>query len=206
MSKFADIAKGRRARRMVPFPGTIAPAEGAPEQVLDLIVLSGTEEAEVLERARSFARNKGVDAPKAGDPEYDLGLMVHTLLVACKDHDSPPEAPAPFFASASEILDNLDRERISYLYTLQQVWQDELSPNGAKGLDEEKIWQLIIEAAEEEDTHRFFERLPPATLGRLLHFTARRLLSALRSKSDSSSISEPTSSSDNVTPGGEAPN
>lgn len=192
MSKLSDIVKGRKARKTVPFPGTIAPAEGAPEVVLDLVVLAGDEEADVFERARAYAKSKGVDAPKSGDPEYDLGIMVHTLLRACLDHDSPVEAPAPFFASAEQILEHLDRERIIYLHTLQQVWQSEISPSGAKALTEDRIWEFIVEAAEQEDPLRFFEKLPPASLGRLLHFTARRLLTALRSKSLSSSSSGPT--------------
>lgn len=196
MSKFADIAKGRKARKTVPFPGIIAPAEDAPEVVLDLVVLSGSELADVLANARAFAKGKGVDAPKPAEPEYDLGLMVYTLLVACKDHSSPAEAPTPFFASAAEILDNLDRERIAYLCTLQEIWQQELSPVGTKDLTEEKIWELVVQASEEEDPLRFFEQLPPATLGRCLHFTARRLLNVLRLKSASSSLLEASGASE----------
>lgn len=203
MSKLSDIVKGRKARKVVPFPGVIAPAEGQQaEIVLDLVVLAGDEEAEVLERARAYAKSKGVDAPKAGEPEYDLGLMVHTLFRACLDHDSTPEAPTPFFASADEILKYLDRERIVFLYTLQQVWQDEISPSGSKHLTEDRIWEFVVAAAEEEDPTRFFEKLPPASLGRLLHFTARRLLSALRSKSGSFSSSGLTGAS---TPSGSEP-
>lgn len=196
MSKLSDIIKGRKARRKVPFPGIIDSTPGAPEVVLDLQVLDGEQEAEALARARAFAVGKGVSAPKSGEPEYDLGLMVHTLLLAAIDHDSPDEAPAPFFASSEEILRHLDRERIAYLYTLQQLWQEDLSPTSSKNFSEDRIFEIAIEAADEEDPLRFFEKLPPATLARCLVFTARRLRDVLRLKSLSSSSFETAGSSE----------
>lgn len=184
----------------MPFPGIIDPQDGAEtgELVLDLIVLSGGEEAEALARARAFAKGKGVDAPKPGDPEFDLGLMVHTLLLACLDHSSPAGAPAPFFVSPDEILQHLDRERIAHLYAMQQAWQEELSPT-TKALNEEQILQLVIEAADAEDPLRFFEKLPPGTLARCFLFTARQLRTLLRLRSEPGSSSIPGGGSASTT-------
>lgn len=195
MAKLADIIKGRRARRTVPFPGIID-TEGTDqaELVLDVMVLDGENQALALQRAREFAKGKGVDAPKPGDPEYDLGHMVHTLLLACVDHTSPADAPAPFFSSVEQILKHLDRERIAFLHAQWEAFQDSLSPL-SKALNEPAIWQMVVEAAAEEDPLRFFEKLPPATLARLLHFTAKQLVTVLQHKSGSSSLSALTGAS-----------
>lgn len=195
LASFQDILRGKKARRTVPFPGVIGTelpdGAAAPTIVLDLVVLDGIQEAQALAGARAFAKSKGVDAPKEGEPEYDLGLMVHTLLASCLDHDSPTGAPAPFFASAEQILQHLDRERISYLYTLQQVWQDELSPV-RKTLDEGEVLGFVLRAAEAEDPGRFFEELQPAMLARLLHSTAKQLVTLLRIRSLPGSSSGPS--------------
>jgi hypothetical protein len=190
VSRLSDIKKGKKARKTVPFPGILAQEDGQDGFVLDLVVLTGNQEADALSRARAYAKGKGVDAPKDGEPEYDLGLMVHTLLLACVDHSSPEDAPAPFFISADEILENLDRERIAYLYTLQQLWQDSLSPAPSKHVTEEQVWGIVIEAADAEDPLRFFEKLPPVTVARCLLFTAKLLRNALLPKLQPSSSSD----------------
>jgi hypothetical protein len=195
LADLTDILKGKKARRTIPFPGVVRTelpqGETAPTVVLDVVVLDGHQEAAALAGARAFAKGKGVDAPKEGEPEYELGLMVHTLLLACLDHESPPGAPAPFFASADQILQHLDRERISYLYTLQQVWQDELSP-ARKSLDEGEVLGFVLRAADAEDPLRFFEELQPAMLARLLHSTAKQLVTLLRIRSQLGSSSSPS--------------
>ncbi len=160
-----------------------------PQIEVDLRVLEADLEEKVLVDARSDAIGRGVAEPKFGEPIYDLRLMLHTLLASCVDRDSPPTAPAPFFASVDEILGALDRERIAYLYTLQQVWQQDLSPTKHGTLTEEKILEIALNAADEDDPLRFFEKLPPETLARCFHFTARRLRNLLMLRSPSGSFS-----------------
>jgi len=183
MAKFKDLQKGKKARRTVPFPVPIG-YEG-PEIEVDLRILEGDAEELILRNARADAIARGVAEPKVGEPIYDLRLMIHTLLASCVDRDSPTDAPAPFFVSVEEILGALDRERIAHLYTLQQVWQEDLSPTGRQELTEERVIGIALEAADAEDPQRFFEKLQPAMLARCFHITARLLRNLLLSRSPS---------------------
>ena len=187
MTRFDDILKGKRARRTVPFPEPLyAPSrpDGAPPEaqvVVDLVVLSAEEESRALADAVKFAKGLGIEDPKPDTPLYDLGLMIHTILIGCVDHDSPMDAPAPFFKSAEQVRQGLDRERIAYLYTLQQVWQEDVSPT-RKRFDDNRLLELVIDAADEEDPLRFFEKLPPATLARCFRSLAKQHLTLLRAR------------------------
>lgn len=199
MARFADILKGKRARRTVPFPQAPSLPGGAPPEaqedlVVDLVVLSAEEEAKALGEAIRFAKKNGDDDPKPNTPLYDLGLMIATLLVSCLDSESPEEKPVPFFANSDEIMANLDRERIAYLYALQQVWQDELSP-ARKRMSEDEMLTFVLEAAGTEDPLSFFEKLPPGTLARCLVFSGRLLLTLRQHRLPASSSSTPTGTS-----------
>lgn len=177
MAKLKDLMRGRKARRTVPFPMPIG--TDGPGIEVDLLVLDGDKEEGVLVAARADAISRGVAEPKLGEPIYDLRLMLHTLLASCVDRDSPPDAPAPFFASVEEILGALDRERIAHLYALQQVWQESLAPTKRENLTDERVLEICLEAADEEDSLRFFEKLQPVTLARCFHFSARQLRNLL---------------------------
>src|SRR6185503_10971841 len=132
MSRFENILKGKKARKPVEFPAPIDAENPEKKTLVDLVVLSGDEEAAAIQAARAYAKAKGADEPKAGDPHFDLGLMVHTLARACLDPDAPgsfafffavTEGSEDFDEMAKSILGRLDRERIAYLHGLQQVWQ-----------------------------------------------------------------------------------
>jgi hypothetical protein len=138
-----------------------APAEQVP--LVALVVLTGEEEAIALAGAREFAVKRGVVDPKPDDPIYDLGLIVHTLLLGCVDPESPVDAPVPFFTSAEQILKNLNREQTVHLHAQHEFFQDETSPR-AKRLSNEEFLSWLVGVAESESPSDFFEKLGPAML------------------------------------------
>lgn len=127
MPKFSDIAQGAQARK--PFEFTL-PSGTVCKVALALVL--GEAEATVLKKARDFAKERGVDDPRNGDPLYELGIWVHTIALGVVDPDSPPEAPLPFFdGGPAQILNErtgLGREWIALLFGAQQGFQDELAP------------------------------------------------------------------------------
>jgi hypothetical protein len=151
---------------------SVAPA---PPTLVDLIVLTGEEEAHVLEKARAFAVGKGVPEPKQGEPLFDLGVMVYTLLLAVIDNDSPAGAERPFFDSAEQILQHLDRERVAYLHALQELWQDECAPL-RKDLSEQEMLDWVLQLAESEDPQVPFGKLRPGSLWIYMRSLARLLV------------------------------
>lgn len=222
MGRLADIAKGTRAIRRVELPlvnnrCTLLPdlEELADQRAADraaweesrqgseptttvtvgLRVLLGAEAAEVLSHAAAFARSKGVTEPRDGDPLYELGKMVHTLLLAAVDPDSDPRAVTPFFASAEEILtsEHLGRDGIIYLFEQQEIWQEHCSPQLARFAPDE-LMGLIAKLSEDRDGS-FFAKLRPAMRLILSRTSASLWLSSLMDKSLSGLISEADTSS-----------
>lgn len=198
-ASFTDILRGAKARKPVAFPrpsitAALLSKEPTEEVLVDLMPISGEEEAGVLSRARAFAVERGVVDPKPNDPIYDLGLMVETLAVGCIDHESPADAPARFFASADEIRTYLDRERIVYLYELHALWQDELAPLG-RTLSEDEYYKAVLKLADAEDPSLPFAMYRPAILGNFMLSMARQLRDLVLAKSPlGSSLSSDTTS------------
>jgi hypothetical protein len=154
--KFSTIQKGRRAERAIDLPGY----EGHVPLLLRPI--TGQEEADVLRLAFEFAAQKGNEKPSAGDPLYDMGMMVHTLAIACLDTESPPDARTPFFdGGAKQILDELSRESIVHLYERQELWQDECSPY-LRRMTSEDLIAKVAEVANSSDDAPFIG-MSPAT-------------------------------------------
>lgn len=220
--KFQDVAKGTRARKAVAFPlaetraeslaqlpeldaqraakAHAAPPGAAPppapedEVLVDLRVLTGAEESLVLQRAREYAIERGVEAPKDGDPLYEVGKMAETLALGCIDHDSPEAAPENFFASAKEVLDEMDSDRIAYLFARWELWQGECSPQVGT-LTQEQYYATLVQMAVSDDD-RPFAALRPATQWALLRTTAVLLLRQPEARSlfTSDSKTKPTGS------------
>lgn len=191
MSRFATIQKGKRARKTIECPAPLgAPVDYVPVPV-DLVVLSGDEEAEAIAGARAYAKRLGVEKPGENDPHYDLGLAVHTLVRALVDTAEPgffvyfladkPESK-DFGAMVSVLLESFDREAITYLYQLQQVWQDECSPWG-KGDTEGQILEKLMALRGVSDPAVPFRLWRPATVGSLLLTTVSRLAFLLSDRS-----------------------
>jgi hypothetical protein len=166
MSRFAAIARGTRALKRVPFTIWETTVEVA------LRPLNAMEEGEAFAGARAYAVGKGVPDPKPGERLYDLGLMVETLARGCVDADAPT---APFFASAVEILEHLDTDRIALLFEQHQAWQDECAPR-PKEMGGEEFLALVLRAAEDESNGA---ESPFSTLQPVLRASSERTLARL---------------------------
>lgn len=210
MSRFQSILLGQKARKTIEFPAPLGAEDYKPVNV-DLIVLTGTEEAAAIAGARAYAKANGVDDPRENDPHYDLGLMVHTLVRACMEHAGPGSTASGYFFAEDEgatdfgpmvltMLEHLDRERITYLYQLQQVWQAECSPWG-NGDTEDQILQKLQRLRGVGDPAFPFKVWRPATVGSLLLSTVNRLFALLPdSWEPGSSSGTPTPSSTRGSP------
>lgn len=190
--KFRDIALGNRATKTIPLPLVRDPgAEATAAPMVALRVLNGEEHAEVLEKALQFAKSGGSESPEAGDPLYQFGIQVHTVLVACVDPDAPnPESPdARFFSSVDEIMSSplIGKDVISYLYELQQAWQEHCSPR-VNELTQAEYYNQVAELAKSTDPLGFVA-LPLGTRWSLARTMAEQLLILLTAKSSSSETS-----------------
>ena len=170
-------------------PGSVTPEASDAPALVDIVVLSGVEEAKALEMARAAAVRAGVADPKPNEPLYDLAFMVQTLLIGCVDHDSPSNAPVPFFESAEQILKNLNRDQITHLFVQHEHWQDECSPR-AKDLTEDQFYTWLVGVAESESPSDFFELLRPATLWRFTRTMVKLLAISRADKLGPGAISE----------------
>ena len=171
MAKMRDFARGKRARKVVPatmHDGTVIPGGIA------LVPLLTDDEADVVGLATAWAEGKGSKAAKPGDPLFERGLQVFTILRSCMDPDSPELAPEPFFASAEEIGQTLDPDRVTLLYFQQRAFQDKMAPPG-KDMEPydfvRMIWSLASE--EEDPTDIPFDYLPRAAQRSFLRTAAR---------------------------------
>ncbi len=202
MPTFSTIIKGTRAVKVIDFPADNtrcalladlpelaaqraqdAQAAARPEQAtpeaqpkIGLRVLTGIETAECLHKAREFAISKGVASPAAGDPIYDLGIMVHTLAIGCVDPDSPESSRALFFdGGASQILEGLDQDRIAFLYARHEIWQDECSPQALRLTTQDAYAHIVKVTVSDDDT--VFTQMRPGLAWTLFRFMACQLLS-----------------------------
>ena len=177
--KFSNLQLGARAERVVELPGHTH--DGKP---VTLIVrpLTGTEESDALRRGFEFAIQEGNPKPCAGDPLYDLGMMVHTLVLGCLDPDSPADDRQPFFdGGAPQVLKLLGREIIHFVYQRHELWQDECSPY-ARNLSATELLAKVQEVASSTDDAPF-SRMSPATRWLFTRTTARLLLDSREGKS-----------------------
>lgn len=171
----SDIEAGTKARKAVPFSmgdgapqlhvndaGQLVPTDGSGVVLVDVRVLDILEEAQCAADARSFAKAQGVDDPREGNPIYDYALMVHVVVRATIDHDSPADKPEPFFDGGATQAWKLDRERVAMLYEHQASWQAACSPRKMKLSEDEFIAWASSVAVDDSDAP--FELLPLATV------------------------------------------
>lgn len=189
--KFSDL-RNSRASRAVPKVVTLPVYTGgdAREEVkVGLRFIGGGESASIMVSAGEFAIANGAKDPKPGDALFELGLRVHTLLVACVDPDEAGTAGARFFDSIDQILEKgeadpmLGRDGIAFLFEEHEAWQDFCGPQ-PPGLSDETLWTKVMEVAASEDP-LVFEALRPSTRWRLARFMASQLLILLTSKLES---------------------
>jgi hypothetical protein len=184
MAKFSAIAKGTRARESV----TFTTLDGQ-EVRCDLRILVGADDEAILAAATKRTKDNGGETID-GDPQFAFQIDAQTVACACTDPESPPEKPEPFFANATELLENLDRDRIQLLAAQQRVFQDSVAPRSS-GLSPEEYMRVIIEldSTPEGDTHPFVTWRPRLQLT-LVRTLAKQLLISLTHKSPSSSSEE----------------
>lgn len=184
-SKFnPDVAAlGIRAER----PASLPLSSTTSFDVL-LRPLTGTEEGLVLSRSRAYAKENGVEDPKETDALYALGIMANTIALASLDPDTPANArELSFDGGASQILGDLGREQIAFLYERQQLWQEECSPT-LRRMSAEELMAHAIKIAEAQDDLPFVQLAPVMRLT-LVRILARQLLSSPEAKSPSGSVS-----------------
>lgn len=210
MAKFSQIAKGAAARHPVTFP-----LLSGQEVTCAVVPLIGEAEADVLTGARAFAVSRGVADPKAGEPIYELGLWIHTLVRGCVDADSPEDKPEPFFdgkdadgkalpdGGVQQILDprrGLDRDRIALLFQAQQAWQDECAP-GPKTLDPAQyLAEVYRHAGVPEGLALPLEEWRHAMRRSFMRSTCKALVDALQLKSLFGSLTQDTPRSSTSSP------
>ena len=204
------ILDGILARKPVPFslrPGPLPVAtqnaDGSwtyPTEAgvffVDVRPLTSLEEAEALSKARAFAVERGVKEPREGDPVYDRAVRTFFVAASCVDHESPKEAPEAF--CTAEDAWKLDGERIALLYEQQVAWQDEISPRRLTLSEAEYVGYMTALAVAGEDLP--FDLVPLATQRACLRISARQLFGSPTPKSQPTSDSAPSKSSDNPTP------
>lgn len=189
MARFSSIARGTLART----PVTLT--FGETRVMVDVRPLLVTEEIEALSLARAHARAKGLDQPKEGEPVYDLAVMAHVVTLAAIDHDSPADAPVPFFDSVDQAL-SLDRDRLHLLYESQTEWQQQCSPRQTTMTPEEYAGLVFALAGGSEGADPFFNRLPRALLVSCMRTMAAQLLSSPTPRSPSTSSTSPSGASE----------
>jgi hypothetical protein len=210
MASFSQITKGTRARKTVALPMGNGPAfrpemeEGGAVRFspagdfipVDLRPLSPGELADALSKARARAIALGVVDPSDGNHIYDLAEMEYTLAMACVDHDSPADAPRPFFDGGVEQIRSsaeLGRDRLAFLFEQFQLFQDECSPTIAKVSAAEFMGSIAMLAGDEGAS--FFWSMGPTLRASCTLFLARQWLTSPSPRSPSSPTSEPAGTS-----------
>lgn len=191
--RWGAVAKGRKARHVVeltdltgtPVPGGVA-----------LVPLMYGDDAGVAEKALLFAKARGVESPKPGDPLYERGMMLFTVLLTALDPDSHEDRPEAFFASEEEILKTIDPDRVAMLFYQQREWQRLTSPNAKDFDDPMEMVRVLQGCASDEVPERPFDALPWRARRTYLRVWANMLLTlpALKSLSGSGLLDALTSS------------
>lgn len=197
MAKFSEVAAGTRARRAIklPLPGAQVDGETGewlgPTDTLDIRVLRDDEYTDVLERALAFAKKRGLEKPEDGDAIYERGKMLHTLVLACIDWESPKEAPEPYFNGGWEQIhtsEAMTPEVVGYLFLQQQLYQDEISPL-LGSLSQAELLAASIKTAGGDMS--FFVNSRPGVQWSFLRFLASQLIASLARSSPSTPPYEP---------------
>jgi hypothetical protein len=160
-----------------------APSVASDDQVMvDLRVLTGAEESQVLQKARDYAIERGIESPTNGEPIYEIAKMAETLALGVIDHDSPEAEPCPFFdGGAKQLLDEVDGDRIAFLYARWEMWQGECSPRIGTLSGEQFYSQMVKVTVAEDDLP--FTQMEPITRWVFARTLAALLLNSPEGKS-----------------------
>lgn len=192
MSRIGQLLKGLNEERVIELelPGP----RGARSTVrLGVRALPAWDETDIRTKALAFAKERGAPADDS-DPIYVMGVWVNTILLAYVSVDEEDKGK-PAFDNVDEILHGLDRDRISYLYEQQALFQEE---SGARkeSLSPGEMIAATLEIARAEVGARElpFWRWGHTARASYMHFMANLLLhsEAFASLSTSDSSAKPT--------------
>lgn len=201
---FSLVAGGVSKIRRVPF--TLI---SGVEVTCGVRILLDADDDAIDTAARAAAVARGVPEPKRGEPIYDRWVRLFSLLFACVAVSADPDAPVsddpPLFfdGGVEQIQHHLDRERIAYLFSMQEQWQALIAPR-QRGLNRDQFMQAVYThamATTGEDDLPFW-RWHPALQESYLVTTASLLIgsavikSAYGSDSGTSSTSSSQASSE----------
>ena len=196
--KFGKLVKGITDVRPVEL---LLPGADAPITV-GLRPVTAWEESDVTAKATAFAKSKGVEKPSENDYQFVLGVWTNTLLTSCQAYadmefaseDGPSityKKGEPMFASVEEILQGLDRDRISYLYEMQQRIQEDHGMRKERMSQEEMLAAVQqIAMSEVGEANLPFWRWGPNLRASFMHFLASMLFFSRQDKSPSGGPSE----------------
>lgn len=184
--KFAALVKGQADVRPVEL---LLPGHDQPI-VIGQRPLSAWEEKDVIDKALLMFDPKGHSKPDNDDPRYVMSIWAHTLALSCQCMDGDDKGK-PFFADATEILHGLDRDRVSYLYEMQQRIQEDHGMRKER-LSPEEMMGAVHELVTEEvgDSTLPFWKWGPSARASFMHFLANMLFHSASDKSLFGSTSE----------------
>ena len=206
--KFSSIVKGIKDVRPVEItlPGADVP------MVVGLRALTAWEESDITAKAMAFAKAKGVDKPDERDYQFVLGCWANTLLVSCVAFEDLSidvgggepvtfKKGEPMFANVDEILQGLDRDRISYLYEMQQRIQEDHGLRKER-LSQEEMLAAVAQIATSEvgEANLPFWKWGPSLRASFMHFLASMLYFSRQDKSLSGTSSGSSATNDSPTP------
>lgn len=199
MTTFDTIEEGDVAKKRVTLPllGATFNIESGkwdgPTIDLDLVALSPGEDLEVIRRSREMAKRWGSERLEEGDATYDYATSVQTILIASHSVLSTPKVPIPFFKSGEEGLlksKRIGQDQISYLFELQKLHQDAVSPRRKDLTPSEFMATTVAVAGGNLD---FFVALRPSTRWVFTRTLAAQHIDSLTRKSPSTSPESSTS-------------
>ena len=122
---------------------------------------------------------------------YDLSVMAEICAVACVDHDSPADAPEPFFDGGVKQALELDTDRLTLLYQAFSEWSATCNPRRVNMSIADYMETVTALALTEDGDDRFFDSLGSVMLRVCARTMARQLVISREPKSPSTSASEP---------------
>jgi hypothetical protein len=140
----------------------------------------------IMERAREYARQHGLDDPTEDEELYKYGKAIHRVLLGVVDPDSDPSAPEPFFDGGIDQLlklRELGQDGIFVLAEMHETFEEEISSR-TRTLSEED-YQTALEEVAGPNGLPFWFSLRPDTQWSFAHTTAFLLRAALGRKSSS---------------------
>jgi hypothetical protein len=150
MAKFEDILPALQATVQTRRPVKILAIDGQTEIRCDFRLLMTDDDAALEEAAVEYAIARKVRDPKPGNSQYERGLMLHTLLLACVDNEVKDRFE-PYFRTVEQIGRFLDDGRCAVLFFEQRAFQKEKSPNPQRGQRPEDYLALVFDSNAERE-------------------------------------------------------